>query len=37
MTDRIVVTGIRGTGYHGVFEHERRDGGHVGRHRAGDL
>ena len=26
MTDRIVVTGIRGTGYHGVFEHERRDG-----------
>ncbi len=26
MTDRIVVTGIRGTGFHGVFEHERRDG-----------
>ena len=26
MTDRIVVEGIRGTGYHGVFEHERRDG-----------
>lgn len=26
MTDRIVVAGIRGTGYHGVFEHERRDG-----------
>ena len=26
MTDRIVVEGIRGLGYHGVFEHERRDG-----------
>jgi dihydroneopterin aldolase/2-amino-4-hydroxy-6-hydroxymethyldihydropteridine diphosphokinase len=26
MTDRIVVEGIRGPGYHGVFEHERRDG-----------
>ena len=25
MSDRIVVEGIRGTGYHGVFEHERRD------------
>jgi dihydroneopterin aldolase len=26
MADQIVVTGIRGTGYHGVFEHERREG-----------
>lgn len=26
MTDRIVLAGIRGTGYHGIFEHERRDG-----------
>ena len=25
-TDRIVITGIRGTGHHGVFDHERRDG-----------
>jgi len=24
--DRIVLTGLRVTGYHGVFEHERRDG-----------
>jgi dihydroneopterin aldolase len=24
--DQIVITGIRGTGYHGVFDHERRDG-----------
>lgn len=26
MTDRIVLEGIQGLGYHGVFEHERRDG-----------
>ncbi|MBK8468514.1 MAG: dihydroneopterin aldolase [Candidatus Phosphoribacter sp.] len=26
MTDRIVIQGIEGTGFHGVFEHERRDG-----------
>ena len=26
MADQIVVTGIRGTGFHGVFEHERREG-----------
>lgn len=26
MADQIVITGIRGTGHHGVFEHERRDG-----------
>ena len=26
MTDRIVLTGIRATGHHGVFDHERRDG-----------
>jgi len=26
MTDRIVLTGIRATGYHGVYDHERRDG-----------
>ena len=24
--DRIVLTGLRAVGYHGVFEHERRDG-----------
>ena len=24
--DRITVTGIRATGYHGVYDHERRDG-----------
>lgn len=26
MTDRITLTGLRVFGYHGVFEHERRDG-----------
>ena len=26
MKDRIVLTGIHGFGYHGVFEHERKDG-----------
>jgi dihydroneopterin aldolase len=26
MTDRITLTGLRATGYHGVFEQERRDG-----------
>lgn len=26
MSDQIIITGIRGTGHHGVFEHERRDG-----------
>lgn len=26
MTDQIVILGITGTGYHGVFEHERREG-----------
>lgn len=26
MTDRIVLTGIRATGYHGVYPDERRDG-----------
>lgn len=26
MTDRITLTGIRATGYHGVYEHERREG-----------
>ena len=26
MADQIAVTGIRGTGFHGVFEHERREG-----------
>lgn len=26
MTDQIAITGIRATGYHGVYEHERRDG-----------
>lgn len=26
MTDEIAITGIRATGYHGVYEHERRDG-----------
>ena len=24
--DQIVISGIRGTGHHGVFDHERRDG-----------
>lgn len=26
MTDRITLTGIRATGFHGVYDHERRDG-----------
>jgi dihydroneopterin aldolase len=26
MPDQIVIRGIRGTGHHGVFEHERSDG-----------
>jgi len=26
VSDRITITGIRGTGHHGVFEHERIDG-----------
>lgn len=26
MSDRIEIIGLRGTGYHGVFEHERREG-----------
>lgn len=26
MTDRISITGLRVRGFHGVFEHERRDG-----------
>ncbi|MEU2205237.1 dihydroneopterin aldolase [Microbacterium oleivorans] len=26
MTDEIAITGIRATGYHGVYDHERRDG-----------
>ena len=26
MTDTIRLTGLRATGYHGVFEHERRNG-----------
>lgn len=26
MTDRLTLTGLRATGHHGVFEHERRDG-----------
>lgn len=26
MADQIVIVGITGTGYHGVFEHERREG-----------
>lgn len=26
MTDRIAIRGIRGLGYHGVFDDERRDG-----------
>lgn len=26
MTDRITLTGIRATGHHGVYDHERRDG-----------
>ncbi len=25
-SDRIVLTGLRATGHHGVFEHEREDG-----------
>ena len=25
-TDEIAITGIRATGFHGVYEHERRDG-----------
>lgn len=25
-TDEIAITGIRSTGFHGVYEHERRDG-----------
>lgn len=25
-SDQIVITGIRGTGHHGVFDYERRDG-----------
>ncbi len=25
-SDRIEIRGLRGTGYHGVFEHERREG-----------
>ncbi|EFQ83337.1 dihydroneopterin aldolase [Aeromicrobium marinum DSM 15272] len=28
--DRIELTGLRGTGHHGVFEHERRDGQEFG-------
>ncbi len=24
--DRLVITGLRATGHHGVYEHERRDG-----------
>ena len=24
--DQIIITGIRGTGHHGVFDYERRDG-----------
>lgn len=24
--DRLTLTGLRGTGHHGVFDHERRDG-----------
>ena len=26
MSDRITLTGIRATGHHGVYEHERREG-----------
>lgn len=26
MLDEITLTGVRATGYHGVFEHERREG-----------
>jgi dihydroneopterin aldolase len=26
MSDQIILTGIQGFGYHGLFEHERRDG-----------
>ena len=26
MSDRITITGIRGFGFHGVFDHERREG-----------
>ena len=26
MTDRIALTGLTATGFHGVFDHERRDG-----------
>ena len=26
MSDQIVLTGIHGFGYHGLFEHERKDG-----------
>lgn len=26
MSDEISITGIRATGHHGVFEHEKRDG-----------
>ncbi len=26
MADRLTLTGLRVTGFHGVFEHERRDG-----------
>lgn len=26
MSDSILITGIHGFGYHGVFDHERRDG-----------
>ena len=26
MADRITITGVRATGHHGVFAHERRDG-----------
>lgn len=26
MADRITVTGVRARGYHGVYEHEKRDG-----------
>jgi dihydroneopterin aldolase len=26
MSDQIVLTGVHGFGYHGLFEHERKDG-----------
>ena len=26
MKDQIILTGIHGFGYHGLFEHERKDG-----------